>query len=66
MTGILVALLSLAKQHATPPVDSARIAREAVTQFYAWYVPAAAKRPVAARANAGVRSHNEHWIRRAI
>lgn len=40
MTGFLAALLILTQPQARP-IDSARVARETVARFYAWYVPAA-------------------------
>ena len=40
MTGFLAALLILTQPQARP-IDSARVARETVARFYAWYLPAA-------------------------
>ncbi len=36
-------LLFLAARQPRTPIDSARVARDAVARFYAWYVPAAQK-----------------------
>lgn len=41
MTGFLAALLIFIQPQTRPAVDSARVARETVARFYAWYVPAA-------------------------
>jgi hypothetical protein len=45
VTGILVALLFLARQQAPQVPDSGRVARDVVARFYAWYAPAAQKTP---------------------
>lgn len=41
MTAFFAALLILTQAQTRPAIDSARVAREAVARFYAWYVPAA-------------------------
>ena len=41
MIALLAALLLLPPQRSHAPIDSGRVAREVVAQFYAWYVPEA-------------------------
>jgi hypothetical protein len=42
VTRLFVALLLLTQQPTHPPMDSSRVARDAVARFYAWYVPTSA------------------------
>jgi hypothetical protein len=53
---LLAPLLILTQQQAHAAIDSARVARESVARFYAWYVPAAQ------RAGADMRAlHDARW-----